>query len=179
MTKEELGQLYPIAVRPYNPEWKDYYKKEIQYLNNLFESELLAEHIGSTAIEGLSAKPTIDIAIEKPNSISDSIIVEILSRNGYTHMVEVTDHLTFVKGYSPTGLEDISYHIHMIDINSDWCKDRVYFRNYLNQNIEYRNEYQKLKEQLAEQFRNDREAYTAAKASFVIKVTEEAKKVLQ
>ena len=179
MTKEELGRLYPITVKPYNIEWKYYYKKEIQYLNNLFASKLLAEHIGSTAIEGLSAKPTIDIVIEKPINMTDSKIIEILSKNGYIHMVEVTDHLTFVKGYTPTGMEDISYHIHMIGINSDWCKDRVYFRDYLNQNVGYKNEYQKLKEQLAEQFRNDRDTYTAAKGSFVIKVTEEAKKMLQ
>ncbi|MDC7220973.1 MAG: GrpB family protein [Spirochaetales bacterium] len=54
--------------------------------------------------------------------------------------------------------------------------DRIYFRNSLNQNENYRKEYEKLKQSLAQKYKYDREAYTNLKADFIMKVTNEATK---
>ena len=179
MDREELGRLYPIIVKPYNPEWKTCYHQEKECLLNLFSGELRIEHIGSTAVVGIAAKPTIDILVEKPASLSDSQIIAAFERAGYIHMKEQANHLMFVKGYTPTGLEDISYHIHMGPLDQSWLWDRVYFRDYLNQMDGVRKEYQDLKIELAEKYRNDREAYTDSKADFIIRITEEAGNALQ
>ncbi len=179
MTKEDLGQLYPIILKPYNPDWKAYYERERDYLRSLLSQDLNIEHIGSTAIIGLSAKPTIDILMQKPESISDKILISTFVDNGYIHMQEQTRHLMFVKGYTPTGLEDISYHIHIGPLTQNWLWDRIYFRDYLIQNGKLKNEYEELKLALAKQYKNDREAYTNSKADFIMKVTAEAKKLLQ
>jgi GrpB-like predicted nucleotidyltransferase (UPF0157 family) len=179
MTRDELGKLYPIKVQPYNPDWNLYFEKEKELLRSLFSYDLIIEHIGSTAVARLAAKPTIDILIEKPTSVPDNILIETFDTNGYIHMQEQTNHLMFVKGYTPTGLEEISYHIHMGPLEQNWLWDRIYFRDYLNQNECYRKEYQELKYMLAKKYKNDREAYTNSKADFIKKVTVEAKNVLQ
>lgn len=175
MTKEELGQLYPIQLKPYNSEWINYFAQEKELLKSYFAQGLVIEHIGSTAIHGLMSKPTIDILIQRPSILDNQTIIKIFNRNNYIHMKEQNNHFMFVKGYTPTGLDDISYHIHMGPLNQDWLWDRIYFRDYLNQNNDYKHQYQDLKILLAEKYKHDREAYTNSKSDFIIKVTEEAK----
>jgi GrpB-like predicted nucleotidyltransferase (UPF0157 family) len=174
MTKEELGQLYPIKIEPYNPEWKVYFEQERVLLHRLFSPELTIEHIGSTALTGISAKPTIDILIEQPVSFPESYLIETFTSNGYIHMREQQNHPMFVKGYTPSGLEDISFHIHMGPPDQKWLWDRIYFRDYLNQHDNLKKEYEKLKHALADKFKHDREAYTNAKSDFIKKITLEA-----
>lgn len=178
MTKEELGQLYPILLKPYNPKWTDYFNQEKRLLSSYFFQDLIVEHIGSTAVPGLMSKPTIDILMERPSTMDDQTIIELFKSNRYIHMQEQRNHLMFVKGYTPTGLEDISYHIHMGPLHQDWLWDRIYFRDYLIQNTFYKQQYQELKVWLAEKYPHDREAYTHSKADFIIKGTQEAKKAL-
>lgn len=179
MTKEELGQLYPITVKPYNPEWKSFFKKEKIFLQNLFSEALIIKHIGSTAVIGLSAKPTIDILMEKPASVPDSGIIETFLNNGYIHMKEQSNHLMFIKGYTSKGLDDISFHIHIGPLDQSWLWDRIYFRDYLNQHDTCKKEYQELKLKLAKKYKHDREAYTNAKADFIQRITLMAKHALQ
>lgn len=179
MTKEELGQLYPITVKPYNPEWKEYFEQEKQLLTSFFSQDFIIEHIGSTAVAGLMSKPTIDVLIERPSIIDDQTIIEIFKKNNYIHMQEQINHLMFVKGYTSSGLEDISYHIHMGPLTQNELWDRIYFRDYLNQNNTYKKEYQELKVSLSHKYKHDREAYTNLKADFIMKVTYEAKIALQ
>ena len=60
MIKDELGLLYPIVITPYDPGWPNLYKKEIACLLDILGTEIALhfEHIGSTAVPGLAAKPT-------------------------------------------------------------------------------------------------------------------------
>lgn len=113
MNKEELGKLYPVVLSDYDAHWPILFEKEKAILGSIFGPGLRIEHIGSTAIAGISAKPTIDILMEKPAAMNDEKIVEKMVEKGYIHMVEQTRHLMFIKGYTPSGLEEESYHIHM------------------------------------------------------------------
>jgi GrpB-like predicted nucleotidyltransferase (UPF0157 family) len=179
MNKYELGKIYPISLTNYDNNWTMLYKKEKIILERIFGESIKIEHIGSTAIVGLVAKPTIDILIEKPKKMSNEQIINKMIENGYIHMKEQNRHLMFVKGYSSSGLEKESYHIHMGPINQDWLWDRVYFRDFLNKNPEEAIKYEKLKKDLALKYKNDREAYTEGKAKYINKITENAKKILQ
>ncbi|MDC7223469.1 MAG: GrpB family protein [Spirochaetales bacterium] len=176
MTKEELGILYPISICDHNKEWRSHYLKEEKLLNKLFPFNLAIEHIGSTAVPGLKSKPTIDILCEKPEDLTNSEIIDIFSGNGYLHMEEQSNHLMFVKGYTPSGLEKISFHIHMGSREQSWLWDRIYFRDYLIKNNSFKEEYEKLKTTLAVRHKHDREAYTREKAELIMKITEEGKK---
>jgi len=179
MDKYELGKIYPIVLTNYDNNWPMLYKKEKIILKGIFGESIKIEHIGSTAILGLMAKPTIDILIEKPEKMSDNQIINKMKENGYIHMKEQNKHLMFVKGYSHSELEKESYHIHMGPLNQGWLWDRVYFRDFLNKNKEEARKYEKLKKDLALKYKNDREAYTEGKAKYINKITEKAKRILQ
>lgn len=182
MNKEELGKLYPITIVEYDSSWPLLFEKEKETLIDILGPQiaLRIEHIGSTAVPNISAKPTIDILVEIPedSGISD-LIVSKMCDNGYILMKEQKNHLMFVKGYSPTGLEKESFHIHMGSDKEEWLWDRLYFRDYLRMNADVALEYEELKNKLAKSYKHDREAYTDSKRDFVVRTTETAKEKLK
>lgn len=178
MNNAELGKLYPISLSPYDPQWPVLFEKEKDRLHKIFNRSLKIEHIGSTAIVGLLSKPTIDILVEKPNGMSDDHIIRKMTDNGYIHMTEQVRHLMFVKGYSPSGLEKESCHIHMGPLDHHWLWDRGYFRDFLIENPQEARIYENLKKDLALKYKNDREAYTDGKENYIKRITEKAKNLL-
>lgn len=179
MNKEELGKLYPIIVVPYDSNWSSVFEYQKNTIIKILGPEiaLRVEHIGSTAVPNLSAKPTIDILIEIPDEAEiRDLIISAMTKNNYIHMKEQENHLMFVQGYSQTGLEKISFHIHMGTKEKDFLWDRIYFRDFLRRNPSVAYEYEKLKLKLAETYKHDREAYTESKTEFIIKITNLAKR---
>ncbi|WP_070119677.1 GrpB family protein [Bacillus marinisedimentorum] len=180
MNKKELGKLYPITVVPYDASWPSIYEKEQEDLVKILGAEiaLRIEHIGSTAVPGLSAKPTIDILVEIPEETDiREKIIHVMDQNGYIHMKEQENHLMFVKGYTPAGLDNVSFHIHMGTKTQDFLWERLYFRDFLRGNPSAASEYAKLKRRSAIIYKHDREAYTESKADFVHAVTDLAKEL--
>lgn len=181
MNKEELGKLYPITVVEYDPHWTTLFEKEKQNMIKILGSEiaLRIEHIGSTAVPNLSAKPTIDILVEIPVKAGiKEIIIRRMIENNYILMQEQTKYLVFAKGYTPTGIEKISFHVHMGTKEQEFLWDRIYFRDYLKMNPSVAKEYEKLKLKLAETYKHYREAYTEKKTEFICKITNLAKEKL-
>jgi GrpB-like predicted nucleotidyltransferase (UPF0157 family) len=181
LTTEELGKLFPIQIVPYDKNWVKIFNSESELIiKTLGENIILKiEHFGSTAIEGLSAKPTIDILVEIPHltDMLKEMIIKKMKEIDY-HFIWRTDekvpYMHFVKGYTIDGFKGNVFHIHMGDKTHPlW--DRIYFRDYLRLNIKVAEEYESLKISLAEQFKYDREAYTNAKSEFVKRITEIAK----
>jgi GrpB-like predicted nucleotidyltransferase (UPF0157 family) len=175
MADENPGRLYPVKIEAYNSKWPLLFEKEKAYLLNLFDKELRCEHIGSTAVKGLSAKPTIDILLEYPAGNDKSDIIRIMEHNSYIFMKEQTRHLMFVKGYTPAGLAEESYHIHIGPLSQSWLWDRIFFRDYLIENPQEANNYEILKRELASKYKYDRELYTDGKEKYVKMITEKAK----
>jgi GrpB-like predicted nucleotidyltransferase (UPF0157 family) len=181
LTPEELGKLFPIQIVPYDKNWVDIFNSESKLIKDTLGDNiaLKIEHFGSTAVDGISAKPTIDILVEIP-FLTDNLkemIIKKMTKIDY-HFIWRTDerlpYMHFVKGYTINGFEGNVFHIHMGD-KSHPLWDRIYFRDYLRQNIKVAKEYESLKISLAEQFKYDREAYTNAKTEFVKRITEIAK----
>jgi GrpB-like predicted nucleotidyltransferase (UPF0157 family) len=178
---EELGKLFPVEIVPYDKNWIEFFRAERKLIQKILTNRiaLKIEHFGSTAVEGLSAKPTIDILVEIPpltDKLKNTIINKMVGLD--YHFIWRTDetlpYMHFVKGYSPVGCHGITFHIHMGDKNHTlW--DRIIFRDYLRNNQETAKDYEKLKIALAQHFRYDREAYTNAKEKFVKQFTELAK----
>lgn len=181
LTTKELGKLFPIIIVPHDNKWKDIFKSEEELIRKILGKEiaLRVEHFGSTAIEGLSSKPTIDILVEIP-PLTDELkntVIQQMSKLGY-HFIWRTDDLTpymnFVKGYTFDGFQGQAFHIHMGDkTHSLW--DRICFRDFLAKHSEVAKEYGQLKKTLADKFKFDREAYTKGKEEFVLRVTKIAK----
>lgn len=172
MTIAELGQLFPIIITDYSDKWVDFYKSEAYLIIDSFTRADIVkiDHIGSTAIPGLKAKPTIDILLQVSEQIKISKLKDKFKRLGYLindHPENPAPHLTFVKGYTEQGFRGQVYHVH-IRYQGDW--DEIRFRDFLIKNKEIAKEYETLKLELAEKYPNDREAYTNSKTDWIEKI---------
>lgn len=169
MTFEELGKLFPIVLADYNPRWKELYETEKDKIIEAAGADNIyaIHHIGSTAVEGLKAKPTIDIMVEiKGNTDLDALKNAILGI-GYEFSWQKGNpppHMMFMKGYTLEGYKGQAYHVH-IRYKGDW--DELIFRDYLRTSPAARQAYANLKTNLQKQFEFDREAYTQSKGEFI------------
>ena len=178
MTSEELGRLFPVVISESKLEWKTLFLQKKEEIIALLGKEVACrvEHIGSTAVSNLAAKPTIDMLVEIPKGAQiENDIIRIMTANNYDYMREA-HHLMFVQGYTPEGFKGQCYHIHMGPKDDDNLWDRLYFRDYLIEYPDIADEYAALKKELEQTFKYDRDGYTSAKADFIKCVTERAKK---
>lgn len=174
---EELWRLYPIVLKSYNPQYPLWYAEEKQRLLRVLRDQGVARihHIGSTAVEGLTAKPTIDILLEFPAGYAVEAVARRLQEDGWILMQKNVPGgtLDLGKGYLPTGFADKVYHLHVKPLG-DWGE--LYFRDYLRQHPEACRRYEALKRELKERFEHNRDAYTMAKTDFVREHTEKARR---
>lgn len=163
-------------IVPYDPTWRDEYNKEKEKLCSLLDGlNFRIEHVGSTSITGLAAKPIIDIAIGA-NSLNELLeIVNRLKVSGYEIIDNFNDKGEFL---THEGTNDFRTHyIHIELIGSDYWREFVYFKKYLLEHPKELKEYQNLKENLAQKYHDERKKYTAAKHEFITKILQEAYKI--
>ena len=174
MTLEELWELFPIVLTPHNPQWRHWAEEEMRLLGSLLAGyDFKINHIGSTSIPDIQAKPIVDILIEISHDAEWSPIKAILEGNGYICMSESELRLSFNKGYTPEGYAEKVFHIHLHRIGDN---DEICFRDYLLAHPESARDYETLKLSLAPKYRNDRDGYTQSKTAFVRSIVETAKK---
>lgn len=137
--------------------------------------ELRIEHFGSTAVPGIQAKPVIDIMLIHPDPALWPNLVGALTPLGYVYWAENprNDRMFFVKGMPPFG-ERRTHHVH-VRLPADAVAELA-FRDLLRGDPAIAREYERLKEQLAAKYPNDRDAYTEGKTGFVAKALEAAGK---
>jgi GrpB-like predicted nucleotidyltransferase (UPF0157 family) len=172
MTNEELGKLFPVIISDPDPEWSRMFREEkIRIRKALGKRNIVkVEHIGSTAVPGLKAKPTIDILLEIPVTADKENIVEKLAGLNYLFTSKPENpapQMMCMKGYTLNGFVGQSYHIH-VRYPGDW--DELVFRDYLRAHPDAASEYEALKVRLAIRYKNDREGYTEGKTEFVRKI---------
>jgi GrpB-like predicted nucleotidyltransferase (UPF0157 family)/RimJ/RimL family protein N-acetyltransferase len=160
-----------VDIVSYNSEWPDMANIEISKLQAAlpFNKIIDIQHVGSTAIPGVSAKPIIDIQIAV-NTLEEMkvIAVPILQKMGYEYWDENPDpkRMFFVKGMPPFG-DKRTHHVHIFEADSDHWRNKVIFRDYLRLHPSVAKEYQQLKNQLAVEHIYDREKYTDEKLEFI------------
>ena len=177
MSLEELWQLFPIILKSHNPDYKKWFKEERKSLRSILDKEKIKRisHIGSTAVKGLIAKPTVDILLEISKDYDLKILKSTLLKNNWLLMHENDSKeidLVFNKGYTPAGFAQKVYHLH-VRYFGDW--DELYFRDYLREHPEIASKYAELKKSLEKKYKNDRDGYTEAKSEFIKKWTEKAR----
>ena len=168
MTLAELWQLFPIVLSEHDPAWKNFYADEEKLLQKHFgKNAARIRHIGSTAVAGLIAKPTVDILLEVDEKSDVDMIRQLAIECGYSVMAETTVpeyQLDLCKGYTPLGFAEKVFHLHIRHLG-DW--DEPVFCEYLKQHPDKAKEYAALKTKLQKQFKHDRDAYTEAKGEFI------------
>ncbi|MPW25062.1 GrpB family protein [Alkalibaculum sp. M08DMB] len=177
MTLKELWELFPIILEEQSSKYKEWYAiEERQLLKSLiYEDIKRINHIGSSAVEGMITKPTVDILLEVDNNCDITKLIEITNVNGWILMFseyEPVLRLLFNKGYTSDGFAEKVYHLHVRHLG-DW--DELYFRDYLLDNTDVAVQYGNLKLKLRKEFEHDRDGYTEAKTEFIKRYTEKAK----
>jgi GrpB-like predicted nucleotidyltransferase (UPF0157 family) len=161
-----------VTLLPHSEEWHQLFADEkARILNVIGEHVIDIEHVGSTAICGIVAKPILDLMVGIPQFEDGEKCVQSLERLGYEYKGEngVPLRHFFGKGSSRT------HHLHMVAADSDFWKHHLLFRDYLINNRQVAGEYNDLKLGLAARFPEDREEYTNGKEPFVQRILQEAR----
>lgn len=173
MTLEELWELFPLVLSTHNPQWGEWAEEEMAILSRLLSGfDIRISHIGSTAIPGIMAKPTVDILVEIPDETDKDSIRKIMESAGYICMSVSDERMSFNKGYTPEGYAERVFHIHF---HHKGDNDEIRFRDYLIEHPDIAKEYERLKLSLLPQFRHNRDAYTEAKTDFIKRICDLAK----
>lgn len=175
MTLEELWELFPIFLVPYDGKWNEYYNEMENSIKRLLSDYPVdrISHIGSTAIHNIWAKNIVDVMVEIPQSVDMKEIARVLEQNGFIRMSDEANRISLNMGYTENGFADKVYHIHLRYAGDN---AELYFRDYLNEHPDVAKEYETLKLQLWKQYEHNRDAYTDAKTDFISKWTAEALK---
>lgn len=156
-----------IEVVPYDPAWADQFRRECKWIKKQLGRNCMAVyHIGSTAVEGMWAKPTVDILV----TVKD--LNKVSALNGYDSFGEngISGRLFFVKG------GDVhEFHVHVYDKDDQVNIQRhLAVVEYLNNNERKREEYSQLKAYLAQAYPEDPEGYWEGKRYYVAQLEQEA-----
>ncbi len=173
MTLEELWQLFPIRLTEHKAYLQDWFQEEQAFLFSFLPEGVRIHHIGSTAINGIWAKPIVDILVEAPLE-KHRAIYYLLLRHGYLCMAQSPNRMDFNKGYTENGFAERVFHLHLRNLGDH---DELYFRDYLNGHPEIAGAYEQLKLSLWKPFEHDRDGYTRMKTEFVQKYTQRAKEI--
>lgn len=164
-----MSQTASIIIVDYDPHWPALFAQEkARILAALGDRALAVEHIGSTAVAGLAAKPIIDIIVGVPSLQIGRTCVSPLQAVGYQYVpefeVEMPERLYFRK--RPHGQER-THQIHMVELDGEFWERHILFRDYLRTHAPTARQYERLKRQLAARYAADRIAYTDAKTEFI------------
>ncbi|TFG11015.1 GrpB family protein [Candidatus Heimdallarchaeota archaeon] len=162
-----------VELKTYNPKWREFYEQESKVISSQISDFLVdIQHIGSTAIPGIIAKPIIDIAVAINSLENIAKIIEPLSEIGFVYRGEqgIPDRHLFIKG----GEELRTHHIHVMHKSHYEWKKHILFRDYLLNHPEEVQKYSELKRRLEKQFKQDRESYTESKSEFIEGILEKA-----
>ncbi|MGG2018037.1 GrpB family protein [Bacillus sp. S10(2024)] len=165
----------PVVIEEYTPNWALQFKEEQQMIkNSIGDTAISIEHIGSTSVEGLSAKPILDIMVGVRDLNDIDAFIELLKIIGYEHVFhqEFPNRRFFRKGLWRAG----THHLHIYRYGSEEWNHNLLFREYIRNHPNVRQQYEQLKKELANKHRFDRVAYTNAKAPFIVDVIQKAKK---
>jgi GrpB-like predicted nucleotidyltransferase (UPF0157 family)/GNAT superfamily N-acetyltransferase len=167
----EIYKNDSIELVPFDSQWPVMAELEIKKLRDILPNNNVidVQHVGSTAIPGMLAKPIIDIQIAVVSlEAIKSIAIDELKKVGYEYWYENPDpeRMFFVKGMPPFG-ERRTHHVHIVEPTSKHWFGKIAFRDYLISHPEAAKEYEQLKIELAKQHTFDREEYTNAKTKFV------------
>ena len=155
-----------VTIVPYDPEWPLMFEGERAALAEVFHGTgAEIEHVGSTAVPGLGAKPVIDVMVGVSRLADVEEKAKLLESAGYQYVPEYEAALPERRYFRKPPSRPRVYHLHCVVKGSDFWKRHLQFRDYLRIHPTVAAEYYKLKCELAS--RCSKAAYTEAKSSFV------------
>ncbi len=162
----------PIIIQDYDPNWPDEFERlRCHIAPSLGALAQAIEHVGSTAVRGLAAKPIIDIDVLLHSAADLPLAIFRFAILGYEHQGDlgITGREAF---RAPAN--SVPHHLYLHGPDSQEYVRHILFRDYLRANPEAAHSYETLKRSLANQYRDDREAYSQAKTEFVESILRKA-----
>lgn len=159
---------YSVKVVPYDPEWPKEFALEKARLLQKFGNELKIEHVGSTAVPGLPAKPIIDMLMAVESFEKLEYYATTLQDMGYEY--KSRNMFKGRKFFPKNQAGKHTHHISLVIQNDprNW-DEKLSFRDALRKDNTMRDKYASLKQELARKYVNDRDSYTLAKDDFINK----------
>ena len=157
----------PVRVVPYDDGWPQRFEREREELERALASWISGgiHHVGSTAVPGLPAKPTVDVMVGVRNLEEARACFGPLAALGYQYAPHRPDEMHWFCKPDPSLR---LFHLHLVPEHSERFRATLAFRDRLRSDSALAERYATLKRELAARFGEDRDAYTAAKASFVV-----------
>ena len=168
----------PVVIVDYDPQWSLLYEQERNRILSVISHRIAAiDHVGSTAVPGLGAKPIIDIIVAVHRLTESAECVPPLQSIGYEYVPAfeafIPERRYFRKGpwYART------HHLHMVELANEFWERHLLFRDHLRAHPDVAHQYQELKKELAARFGSDRDGYTDAKTSFIESAVAQARAI--
>ena len=166
----------PAELTAYSPMWPAVFDIERERLLQIFGADaVVIEHIGSTAVPGLGAKPIIDVLLGAPVLEIVERVMPQLAADGYRYVPEFEKAFPgrryFVKPDGQPG----HFALHAVVMGSPFWREHLAFRDALRGDAALAEEYWRLKRRLASRHPNDRAAYAEAKATFIRSVVDRSR----
>lgn len=158
----------PVGLVAHDPHWSDLFASERQRLMALFPGRFVEiAHIGSTQVDGLAAKPVIDLlAGVRSMDEADSLTASLCACD-YANPLDVNRALPDRRFLMRHAEGRRTHHLHLVVHGSPAWMDRVAFARLLRENAGVRDRYEALKRGLADRFSRERDAYTEGKSAFI------------
>jgi GrpB-like predicted nucleotidyltransferase (UPF0157 family) len=164
-----------VVIVDYNKQWPRMFAAEAQAIKQALGAMVQIEHVGSTAVPQLAAKPIIDIMLGIEQLTAAPQLIAPLHALGYTYVPEyeavMPDRRYFRKG-PPAGR---THHLHLVERTSRFWEQQLLFRDWLRTHPVDAARYAALKRELAERYRHDRHAYTDAKTALIESIERRAR----
>lgn len=163
-----------VELSVYDPQWPSKFGAEKDFLMEVIGKWFYGsvEHIGSTSVPGLIAKPVIDIMFGVKSLEESRSAIDVLVKNGYEYFPYKEDVMHW---FCKPSDSFSTHHLHLIPYESSLWQERIQFRELLLSNKEVASEYSALKKKLSARYKEDREAYTQEKWPFIQQVLERAR----
>ena len=158
-----------VVVEKWNPKWKDEFERIADSLGeDVIYNSIKIEHVGSTSVEGLSAKPIIDLDIVIENDKFE-IIKRLLNDKGYEHEGDLG--IEGREAFSYSGKKELmTHHLYVCPQDSKELFKHITFRNFLKNNPALASEYSKVKEKAAVLYPDDIDKYMEFKSEIIERI---------
>jgi|APFre7841882724_1041349.scaffolds.fasta_scaffold28187_1 GrpB-like predicted nucleotidyltransferase (UPF0157 family) len=158
-----------VAIASYSSDWPLQFEAVRAALRAVFAHDAVeVEHIGSTSVPGLAAKPVIDVLLGADSLAAIESRIAALERAGYQYVPKYEQELPMRRYFvKPAGPGSLRVHLHGVVLGSSFWQEYMAFRDALRADGSLRAGYHSLKMELAQRFAHDKPAYTAGKGPFI------------
>ena len=161
----------PVTIEDYDPRWPQLFEMlRSRVFAVLTELAISIDHVGSTAVPGLAAKPIIDIDVLLRASTDLPVVIRKLAELGYEHKGDLGVSGREAFRANASAVQHVQHHLYVCPPGSREYYRHIAFRNYLRAHAADANAYALLKRELASKFGSDREGYNQAKSEFVQRI---------